>query len=99
MSAGHRRPHRTGMTVERYRRNTSMLVALLVPAGAYLTWQYFAPPLAGGDTVDGSVGVLLGLFICARPAANGIDLIFFERGGLRIAFSGWSGIEWLALNL
>jgi hypothetical protein len=87
------------MTLERYRRNTPLLLALLVAAGGYLAWQYFAPTRGGGDTVDGSIGVLLGLFICARPAANGVDLFFFERGGLRRAFSGWAGLEWLALNL
>ena len=87
------------MTLELYRRNTPLLVALLVPAGVYLTWQHFAPTLTGIGGVDGGIGVVLGLFICSRPAANGIDLIFFERGGLRLAFSGWSGVEWFALNL
>jgi hypothetical protein len=52
----------------------------------------------GISSVDGALGVVLGLYICSRPAANGIDLLFFERGGLRIAFSGWSGLEWLMLN-
>ena len=86
------------MTRDRYQHNTALLLSLLAPALAYLLWQRFAPALTGIATVDGSVGVLLGLYICSRPAANGMDLIFFERGGLRRALSGWSGVCWLGLN-
>ena len=32
------------------------------------------------------------------PAANGIDLIFLERGAFRRVTSHWSGVSWLALN-
>ena len=77
---------------------TRRLLALLVPAAAYLTWaSYFRPP-DGSRIVDGTIGVLLGLYICSHPAANGIDLIFLERGAFRRAASRWSGVSWLALN-
>lgn len=52
-----------------------------------------------GDTrVIGIIGVLLGLYICAQPAANAVDLLFFQRGAVRQLSRGWPGIGWLALN-
>ena len=77
---------------------TRRLCALLVPAAAYLTWAAYVRPLDGSRLVDGTIGVLLGLYICAHPAANGIDLIFLERGAFRRETMRWSGVSWLALN-
>ena len=56
---------------------------LLAPAAAYLTWVLFFPAFTVGLLFDGSVGVLLGLYICSQPAANGIDLMFMQRGAFR----------------
>jgi hypothetical protein len=83
---------------ERHLPNTRRLCTLLVPAAAYLAWASWFPPLEGSRLVDGTAGVLLGLYICSHPAANGIDLIFLERGAFRRATSRWSGVAWLALN-
>ena len=83
---------------DRYLPNTRRLCALLVPAAAYLTWASYFRPLEGSRMVDGTIGVLLGLYICSHPAANGIDLIFLERGSFRRVTSRWSGVSWLALN-
>jgi len=77
---------------------TRRLCALLVPAAAYLTWAAYFRPLDGSPLVDGTIGVLLGLYICAHPAANGIDLIFLERGAFRRETRRWGGVSWLALN-
>ena len=85
------------MARERYRGNRLLLVALLAAAVLYLACQPVVP-VAKLNAVNGGMGVLLGLFICSRPAANGIDLFFLERGGVRLALSGWSGLEWLLLN-
>jgi len=83
---------------ERFRLNSDITSVLLIPAAGYLAWQYFLPFVTGQYRVDGIVGVLLGLYICSYPAANGIDLIFAERGSLKRIFSRRSGIVWLALN-
>jgi len=83
---------------DRYLPNTRRLCALLIPAAAYLAWASWFRPLDGSGTVDGTIGVLLGLYICSHPAANGIDLIFLERGAFRRVTSRWSGVRWLALN-
>jgi hypothetical protein len=77
--------------------STRRLYALLVPAAAYLAWASRVRPL-DHSLVDGTIGVLLGLYICSHPAANGIDLIFLERGAFRRVTSNWSGVSWLALN-
>ena len=44
------------------------------------------------------IGITLGLYICSRPAANGIDLFFAERGTLRRIFTRGTGLEWILLN-
>jgi hypothetical protein len=81
-----------------YQPDTTRLWALLLPATAYLAWMTYWPMLTGMTLVDGSVGVVLGLYICSHPAANGIDLFFVQRGTFRRIFSGWSGVWWLLLN-
>ena len=86
------------MTQQVYQPNTARMWALLVPAAAYLGWMFYLPMLTGITLLDGSVGVLLGLYICSHPAANGIDLLFLQRGAFRRAVKDSSGIEWLMLN-
>jgi hypothetical protein len=71
---------------------------LIGVAGAYGAWQRLLPAPTLGNTADAVAGVLLGLYICSKPAANGIDLIFAGRGTLRRSLSAWPGIRWLALN-
>ena len=86
------------MTQQIYQPNSNRMWLLLVPAALYLGWMMYLPMLTGATLFDGSVGVVLGLYICSHPAANGIDLLFLQRGALRRATKQWSGIEWLALN-
>ncbi|OFV90487.1 MAG: hypothetical protein A3G76_02215 [Acidobacteria bacterium RIFCSPLOWO2_12_FULL_65_11] len=86
------------MSEDRDRRNSRRLWTLMVVAGTYGGWQYFVPAPAERSTVDAIVGVLLGLYICSHPAANGIDLIFAQRGAVQRMTSQWSGVRWLALN-
>ena len=82
-----------------YERNTKLLWGLVVLALGYSYLLTFLPTLAGINLLDGSIGVILGLYICSRPAANAVDMIFFERGTLRRITSKGSGLVWLALNL
>ena len=70
----------------------------MVPASAYLLWQYYWPYSSGNAGFDGMVGVVLGLFICSRPAANGIDLIFVERGAFKRILKQRYGVAWFLLN-
>jgi len=77
---------------------TLRLWVLLVPTVAYLGWAYYFRPYGQPSLVDGGVGVVLGLYTCAQPAANCIDLIFLERGAFKRVTSEWAGIGWLTLN-
>jgi hypothetical protein len=79
-------------------RRTLLLVALLAPAALFVASQYYLVTLTGYDLADGCLGVLLGLYICSHPAANAIDLLFFERGGVRRLVRSRAGVGWLLLN-
>ena len=86
----HRSGHNTG---------TRALWALILLGFLYLGLVFFMPTLTGISLLDGSIGVVLGLFICSRPAGNAVDMLFYERGAFRRLTSGWAGIDWLVLNL
>lgn len=58
----------------------------------------FRPALLGQPLVQGSVGILLGLYICSHPAANAVDLLFFGRLGRYVKYTRRSEAFWLALN-
>ena len=75
------------------------LWALLVPVVVYLGWTAYASTITGISRIDGGVGVLLGLYTCAHPAANAIDLIFKDRRATRRMVGQWDGIGWVLLNL
>ena len=87
------------MNGHRRRRNTGTLWTLVFIAVAYSGLALYVRPLTGIYTLDGAIGVVLGLYIASRPAANAIDVLFFERDAFREISSEWSGIGWLALNI
>jgi len=82
--------------VEGYR--TGRLWALLVPLAGYLGWMTLAATLTGVARIDGALGVLLGLYAGAHPAANGIDLIFSSRRGRWRHAGPFNSAVWLLLN-
>ena len=65
---------------------------------AYSSLFYYEPTLTGAHNVDGVVGVLLGLYICSRPAANVVDLLFFGRAGQSGFPLKRSAAVWWVLN-
>ena len=87
------------MAPHRRAYNIKTLWALVLLAIAYGSLLYSLRTLTGTNTLDGIIGVLLGLYICSHPAANMLDLLFFERATRRPASSRRSGISWLALNI
>jgi hypothetical protein len=84
------------MEEQRQRRNYKTLGLVIVLALLYMGWMYFQRTITGMPRLDGTIGVLLGLFICSRPAANMIDLLFTRRSPA--ASSEWPAVGWLALN-
>ncbi len=87
------------MDRQRHTRDLRFLWALLVIALIYLGLLAALRTLTGNRLWDGSIGVVLGLFICSRPAGHAIDLLFAQRGELQRLTAELSGIGWLALNL
>ena len=85
--------------MHRREHNVGILLAMVLLALAYSALLHFRPGLTSRPTLDGSLGVLLGLYICSHPAANAVDLHFFHRGALDQVASSLSGLAWLGLNL
>ncbi len=77
-------------------RNYKMLGVVILLAVIYGGWMAAQRTITDMPRLDGIIGVLLGLFICSRPAANMLDLLFARH--YRVATSEWSAIGWLALN-
>jgi hypothetical protein len=87
------------MDRDSYRRTSATLWLLLLLGLAGGGALLYRPALSGSRLLDGGIGVLLGLFICSRPAGNAIDLLFYHPADLRQAISAWQGVGWLALNI
>lgn len=80
-------------------RNIKTMCGLILLAIAYSSWLYYQHTLTGTNKLDGSIGILLGLYICSHPAANMLDMLFFGRSVEPQGSSKRSGILWLALNI
>lgn len=87
------------MDTDDIRRNARFLCILIAAAFIYVGLMHFLPALTGNDLVDGSIGVLLGLYICSHPAANAIKLLFYQPQLLYQLKRQPPGVRWLALNV
>ena len=76
---------------------TSLWLHVLAALG-YSALALSIDTLTSSLILDGTVGVLLGLYVCSRPARNTIDILFADRFALGRIWSGWDGRTWLALN-
>jgi uncharacterized damage-inducible protein DinB len=72
----------------------SMLLAI-----AYGGLLVYLGTLTGINALDGIIGVLLGLYICAHPAAHMLNLLYLPRGARQQLLSSESGMWWLAINI
>jgi hypothetical protein len=83
----------------RHTQNTWWLVILLLLAGGYVGGLALFPTLTGLSRMDGSLGILLGLYIASHPAANGLDILLFMRPEVReLITASPIGRFWLGLN-
>lgn len=85
-----------GMEQEHRGRNYRTLGVVMVMALGYVAWLYLQHTITGSIQSDGAIGVLLGLFICSRPAANMLDMLFAQRS--QSSSAEWASMGWLALN-
>jgi len=74
-------------------------LALLAALGlAYVVGLLWRTTLLGSPQLDGSLGILLGLYLGSHPAANSIDLMFLGRGErAQLAPAPWLALNGLAL--
>lgn len=87
------------MTPQKRKRNSKILWGLILLAAAFCAVLYFHPSLTGIYNLNGLLGVWLGLFISAWPAANFLNMILYEE-----ALQKWRTVMrsdgyWIALNL
>ena len=81
------------------RRRMIMMLCASALGLAYIGLLYYFRTLTGTNKGDGIIGVMLGLFISAHPAAGFLDMFFFEKNA-RYRFSlRWSALWWLVLDL
>ncbi len=91
-------------------RFSLVLVTALV-CGGYCALVVLGLPLSGDRLIEGSLGIVLGLYTASHPAALAIDLFFLNRSSTRAqiqALVGWPSLilhglalvlAWLALTL
>ena len=84
---------------QRITRNMPVLVILVLVASLYVGCLAYMRALTGNVRMDGSIGMLLGLYVCSHPAANMLDMLLFMTADTREGITGTrSGQFWLVLN-
>ena len=87
------------MDQHKLRQKVLFLIVLTMLVFVYTDWISTQNTLTGTARWDGVTGVLLGLYVCAQPAANFLDLILFRRLVLQENTSRGSIAAWVAVNL
>ena len=72
------------------------LILLAIVVGGLFHFFY---TLTGSDEIDGLFGVLLGLYICSRPATHVVDLMIFGRDIRHWISAVQADVGWTLLNL
>ena len=87
------------MKTSERKRHPGVLWILLGVALVFGLLVYYRPGLTGNDNVNGLGGVFLGLFIAAFPAANFLDMLLSELGGVRWRSIQRADLPWVTLKL
>jgi len=86
------------MTHSQNSRNAGSLWGLIALAVLVDSLFHFLPRLSGTAELDGLGAVLLGLYICSRPATNALNLLLYGSGLRSWNSLGRGDVAWLALN-
>ena len=85
---------------QRISKNLRVLGLMLLITGLYVGWFDYFGYLTGSNRLDGTFGILLGLFIGSQPAANMLDILLFMTADIRESLLSTNlGRFWLFLNL
>ena len=79
--------------------SSARLIAMFLLGTIYSGWFYFQGTLTGSSRFDGTIGVLLGLYMASHPAGNMLDLLLFIPADVREKIlTTPTGRAWLVLN-
>jgi len=93
-------PKKKSEIYQRITRNMQVLGAMLLFGGIYIGWLSYIGTISGSNRLDGTLGILLGLFIGSQPAANMLDILLFMKADTRESLiTTNSGRFWLLMNL
>lgn len=81
------------------RRDDKTMWSLILLAAVVWSLFHFLPTLTGNDEVDGLFCVMLGLYICSKPATHIVDLMILGRDIRHWISIVQSDIGWTLLNL
>jgi hypothetical protein len=87
------------MNLTYYRGRLVRLWVLLAIAVAYSGSMLIRQALTHNSRLDGSIGVLGGLYVCSHPAASFFDMLYFRRHLIGNLLQPSAQIAWIALNL
>jgi hypothetical protein len=88
------------MKTPRRRQNVKWLIVLIMLGIIYSSLLHFDVHLTGIHQIDGILGILLGLYSCAQPAANALDAILYGRYyDPRTKLSRRANFYWWGLNI
>jgi len=73
--------------------------AAVLLALAYGSALLYLGALTSSNTLDGSIGVLLGVYICSHPAAYLLNLLYLTHGARQQLLSRPSGVMWLEVQM
>jgi hypothetical protein len=87
------------MSQPRAEHDTKVLLRWILFALIYVVVIRCSHLSTNSAVLAGSIGVVLGLVICVKPAANLLNMLLYERRALHQFPSTSAVILWLALNL
>ena len=80
-------------------QNLKIMSGLVLLAILYCGLLFSLRTLTGNFWLDGSIGVLLGLYISSHPAKYMVNMAFFNHNFLRRGPSRRTDLLWLLFNL
>jgi hypothetical protein len=84
---------------QHWKEYNSKIWVVALPGILYSGLIYYQGALTGMNVADGIIGVVLGLYISAHPAANVVGMLFRGRSGQPQFLSLRSAILWFTENM
>ena len=86
------------MGIDWIKQKSRFLTWLLALAVAYSTLLQVHFSLTGANRLDGTIGVIMGIYVCAHPAANVLDFFLYGKHLLLEKITIRPMLVWWMLN-